>query len=362
MKKIPDELKDELQLAKDSYKEVLDATKHQDERIGRFLTAIAFLVSAGIALSTSKRIIGADFLMNEGSHTTKRPVLAYGFGAFLVLSLLSVGWFILSLATQLTLPEGSAKPGGKHMSFLYFRSISRYSQDDWKTCWTTESNNGTLAQHTLDLYLGEIHNLALRANVKYERFREGTALFIMAVAALVSSAPLLVDTLVDGVGDKDALRNLQWNAGRALGVATALALFASAISYHSWQQARAMSRVDGARDRDLLLQVAIQPLLVVFVASEVATASGFRRVVVTMLALLSPLPALRLRKWKPNPAKSSANLVFIAMQTCVALLAVWSTFAGHDFWRLVAAASAVFVLEVPTLLDAIPARGVNTGT
>lgn len=81
MKKIPDELKDELQLAKDSYKEVLDATKHQDERIGRFLTAIAFLVSAGIALSTSKRIIGADFLMNAGSHTTKRPVLAYGFGA-----------------------------------------------------------------------------------------------------------------------------------------------------------------------------------------------------------------------------------------------------------------------------------------
>src|SRR4051794_32127601 len=39
-----------IELAERAYKEVLDATKHQDDKVGRFLTAIAFLTTGSIAL------------------------------------------------------------------------------------------------------------------------------------------------------------------------------------------------------------------------------------------------------------------------------------------------------------------------
>ena len=46
-----------LKYARESYKEVLDATKHQDDKIGRFLTAIAFLFTGAIAFGTRSDLL-----------------------------------------------------------------------------------------------------------------------------------------------------------------------------------------------------------------------------------------------------------------------------------------------------------------
>ena len=44
-----------LEFARHVYEEVLDATKHQDDKIGRFLAAIAFLFAGAVAFGTRAR-------------------------------------------------------------------------------------------------------------------------------------------------------------------------------------------------------------------------------------------------------------------------------------------------------------------
>src|SRR5687767_12578535 len=55
----PDEVEAKLQLIEFSYREVLDATKHQDDKIGRMLTSVAFLTAAAMALAA---LSSAQFL------------------------------------------------------------------------------------------------------------------------------------------------------------------------------------------------------------------------------------------------------------------------------------------------------------
>ncbi|WP_217996947.1 hypothetical protein, partial [Nocardioides jensenii] len=85
-----------LDLAERSYKEVLDATKHQDDKVGRFLTAIAFLTTGAIALITTNpsTAIAREFALPGGS---SQPLLAWVTGVFLAFTLGSVTLLLLCL-------------------------------------------------------------------------------------------------------------------------------------------------------------------------------------------------------------------------------------------------------------------------
>ena len=50
-----------LEFAKEAYAEVLDATKHQDDKVGRYLAALAFLTTGAIALLLGEGILARDF-------------------------------------------------------------------------------------------------------------------------------------------------------------------------------------------------------------------------------------------------------------------------------------------------------------
>jgi len=67
-------VKAKIDLAQISYDEVLDATKHQDDKVGRFLTAIAFLTTGSIALIAAKNGLSRTYRLPWDSEVY--PLLA----------------------------------------------------------------------------------------------------------------------------------------------------------------------------------------------------------------------------------------------------------------------------------------------
>src|ERR1700675_295136 len=96
-----------LDLARKSYEEVLDATKHQDDKIGRFLTAIAFLFTGAIAFGARPEIIG----IRVGVAATPVALPEIFLGVFLALSVIAVLLLLVGLGPNLNLPSPEREYG-----------------------------------------------------------------------------------------------------------------------------------------------------------------------------------------------------------------------------------------------------------
>src|SRR5437016_5520390 len=88
---------DELKLLRDSYREVLEATKHEDAKVGRFLTAIAFLVAGALAF-VSGDVLRTTYRVGDSTI----PIPAILMGLFLSITVISVLMLILAIGTPLT--------------------------------------------------------------------------------------------------------------------------------------------------------------------------------------------------------------------------------------------------------------------
>jgi hypothetical protein len=115
-----------------SYKEVLDATKHQDDKVGRFLTAFAFFAGGAIAL------LNQDFVKNTSYQIDPFPKLRLPsllLGFFLVLLGFTVLALLMSVGTPLKLPGfgiGSGSSSSTSSSPIYFLAISKITSEEWK--------------------------------------------------------------------------------------------------------------------------------------------------------------------------------------------------------------------------------------
>ena len=91
-----------LQLITASYAEVLDATKHQDDKIGQLLTGVAFLTAATLALAALEpiSIITRRFTVEPFS----LPVLLITLAVFLLGIAFGFMLLLISLSTPLRLP------------------------------------------------------------------------------------------------------------------------------------------------------------------------------------------------------------------------------------------------------------------
>jgi hypothetical protein len=173
-----------------SYEQVLDATKHQDDKIGRLLTTIAFLTAASLALAGlgSAKAISVPVILG-GDSPNQSGSVAIGFVclvAFMIGVSITVIQLIGSLSTPLRLP--GLDPARRHRSSkampstLYFHEIEKNTIDEWKATWDLDSE--TLAKDRLRSLIGETHNLALRTSFKYNRTNEATAVLTWALIAL----------------------------------------------------------------------------------------------------------------------------------------------------------------------------------
>ena len=205
------------ELIRYSYEQVLDATKHQDDKIGRLLTTIAFLTASSLAIAGlgGKNAIEADFILGASSKqqaTVLVPVAFVFLMAFLVAVILAVIQLVGSLSTPLRLPGlDRARTGGdapETPSTLYFHEIEKSTPADWKLTW--DRNAGELAKERRDSLIRETHNLALRTSYKYNRTGEATAVLTWALIALTLTVTFSAIALADKhevvlIGRLDAL-------------------------------------------------------------------------------------------------------------------------------------------------------------
>ena len=181
------DLDDKLKLAKDSYAEVLDATKHQDDKIGRLLTSVAFLTAATLALAglSSATFVTREFRVPP--YTLRLGLIALT--VFLVGVVFTVMLLLTSLATPLRLP-GLAQPGKRPpmrwihdlpTSQIYFHEIARVSLQEWERKWEVSADE--LKEERLRSLVRETHNLGVRTSSKYDRTTEATALLSLSLLA-----------------------------------------------------------------------------------------------------------------------------------------------------------------------------------
>lgn len=163
------------ELLQQSYKEVLDATKHQDDKVGRQLTALAFLTAATLVFA-SKGALSLRVNMNG----SLEPLPTYFMSGFLLCTAVSALMLILALASPLFLPSSATRkrPEPDGPSSLFFKSMSQYSEDEWKRWWDESADRLPDVEEDL---LEEVYNLARRADAKNARFIEGSTFFLYGI-------------------------------------------------------------------------------------------------------------------------------------------------------------------------------------
>ena len=192
-----------LELITRSYAEVLDATKHQDDKVGRVLTSVAFLTAATLALAA---LASASFVTRN--FDVPPFVLPLGLIA-LVVFLVGIAFTVMLLLTSLTTPlrlpglvtSKRRRPvewiGDVPGSQIYFYEIAGFSADEWETKWSASPE--ALKKERLDSLIIETRNLADRTNTKYDRTTEAAAFLSLSLLAF-ALAVILVAIAADSPG------------------------------------------------------------------------------------------------------------------------------------------------------------------
>lgn len=223
---------------RDSYAEVLDATKHQDDKIGRFLTAVAFVL-AGALLFVQPEVLQARYAVGDA----RLPLPAWALVAFLVLVVFSVVFYLLATSAPLLLP--AAHTGGhRRRSHLFFHVIADETSDSWRRLWVADD---AFEERLIDEYIDETLNLAQRADNKAGRSQEASALFVLSLLFFLLTLVLSVDALsrIDFTSEasRSSLRDLPWGTTLRAGIAAILSLFTDVLIYQRIRSAQKMDAV-----------------------------------------------------------------------------------------------------------------------
>lgn len=327
-------------LLETSYGEILDATKHQDDKIGRIITGLAFLTAAALAFANQ---IGVDTRFDLVDR--RLPLLAYAVGAFVVGVVFTVSMLLSSLTTGLTLP-GSARPSGPTgtVSLIYFYSVARATREEWRARW---DRPGAELRADLDgAYVDETYNLAVRTNHKYTRTNEAVALLSFTFFALGAAFVL-------GVVAASTARAAEAPVSFGVEARVALATYAGA---YVWLQIlvarrehrlRLRTRGGGETEADTrriaefrTYQFAAPALVAAPIAAGRGALGRAAAIAVVLAAVVAIGVALSRRRPRAGVPWRLAVLAAAAAMLCAALA------QRDETWRLLAAAG------VPALLAA----------
>jgi hypothetical protein len=232
---MPPELTDEdrkLALLKDGYKEALDATKHQDDKIGRLLTAIAFLTAASLALAN---LSGGQLLATRFDAGSTLRLGLISLFIFLACVAFSVALLMVSLTTPLQVPgfsttERQPVPEPSDVSQLFFLDIARLGKDQWKKKW--ERTAAELENELPSMYVREVRNLALRTKFKYDRTSEAVAIFTFGLLSLALAGVFVLDaaTIAPCPASDPACADVSPGLRTALAVLLGLFTFVQAVA------------------------------------------------------------------------------------------------------------------------------------
>jgi hypothetical protein len=339
-----------------AYQEALGATLHQDDKVGRFLAGIAFLV-AGALVFTNPTVLQATYLVGD----TSLPLPALAIGTFLVLIILSLFLYVLAMSAPLTIPPRTVTEQRSHQ---YFLLIAAETSESWRELWnrpTTEALVEELAKGEVD----EIRNLAIRADLKLERSNEGSALFVLALLFFLLGTVLSIHAIQQLAIPADpgqatrAPQDLAWSLPLRALIGSLLALFPFVLIY---QRLRAEQRrlfddlVDRVRDtgrrwdplHGLLLACPAFVLLTVLpdhghtATNEIVCVAIALSVIGAVLSLRAVLLARRPGEAAKPPRAGDRMAAWVVTLLALGLgaLAVLSVLEDRQVWQLGTALAA----------------------
>lgn len=212
----PAEVAKKLELVAFSYAEVLDATKHQDDKIGQLLTSLAFLTAAAIALAALEpaQLLAGKFIVPP----FRLPLGLIALTVFLLGIAFSVMLLLINLSTPLRLPGlgGSRRERSRGRditwagkikgSQVYFFEIAGLSIDEWERKW--DATAAVLESERLTSLIKETHNLSLRTSAKYDRTTEAVSLLSLSLLAFALSVVFVGFLALGSGGNHAAALNL----------------------------------------------------------------------------------------------------------------------------------------------------------
>lgn len=160
-----------------SYDEVLAFIKHEDDKIGRVLTALAFLTAAGVTLFVFSAQTQTHPLLFTRPDVDGADVFFAGFMVSLLMSLL----FILGAVDPTSQIPGFLPHGPRRHSILFYRFIHR----DQSLHWLDASVKlDELQKQLAESFREDAMELSRRALHKVERFAESRAFVHVAIITL----------------------------------------------------------------------------------------------------------------------------------------------------------------------------------
>lgn len=228
----------QLELLRETYREVLDAVKHQDDKIGRLLAGLAFLTAATLAVGGLGS--AAYLTRNFDIPPFKTPLALIALGSFIVCMVFAVTLLLAAFSTPLRLPGQFDQPKSSSMpvtwahdiqgSPLFFFPISRLRIAEWsrKTTAASAVEAEQLLQERVETLVNETHNLASRAAYKHDRINEAVSLVAIALLSLLLAAVLTLIAAVSTPAGEEAAPPVHLTLGNSilLGALVALATFA----------------------------------------------------------------------------------------------------------------------------------------
>jgi hypothetical protein len=159
-----------------SYQEVLAALKHQDEKLNRTLTALAFLTVAGVALFP--KITGSGIVFNDAGPGASAVL----FAVFLIAVAISVIVTLTAIGPGRPLPKPPSQEARaqRKSSLLYYARISRDEQ--WQK--RLEEPPEALMKELASNFHSEAQLIASRIDYKVTRAREANTWVQLAIVAL----------------------------------------------------------------------------------------------------------------------------------------------------------------------------------
>jgi hypothetical protein len=205
-------------LAETSFKTVLDADIHLDNKASRILSAMAFLTAASAAIfakAYSPNLITQDIqqkLIHSLSSYINSSILPsvinatlqdyqkqnlvifgldlalFSFAFYILFVLLGSGLYLYAIGPSLNIPSWLRNSNNREVnnsvkSLLFFKSISSVEQKIWQTQWQGESNK--IQDIIKDNFLQESYLIAQKATTKDTLMSGGSLFFRLAIAFLI---------------------------------------------------------------------------------------------------------------------------------------------------------------------------------
>ncbi len=173
---------DRVKLVEASFKTVLDADLHEDDKAGRILSAIAFLTAAAAAVFAA-----AGNLQKPPSTILGVNASVLAFSAYLFFVLAGAALYLGALGPSFNRPSWFRRRSQGVYSLLFFQNIGALDENAWSDYWLNDARTlAELQDLMVKNYIDECRLIAQKLQAKVTLMSSGSLSFRVAILFLVA--------------------------------------------------------------------------------------------------------------------------------------------------------------------------------